>query len=113
MLSRVPQPPEAIGRLVNSSYGWFAKTFHALPSKIQKADAARYLILHSEGGLYVDVDIECLHAFDELRADAPSPLVDRHRDRLQDVVVHEREAHKLSILLGDDDASVALLALRY
>ena len=67
---------EAIGRLVNSSYGWFAKTFHALPSKIQKADAARYLILHSEGGLYVDVDIECLHAFDDLRADEPSaPLL--------------------------------------
>ena len=52
--------------LVNSSYSWFAPIFHALPSKIQKADAARYVILHAEGGLYIDLDIEAFQPLDHL-----------------------------------------------
>lgn len=56
----------AIVALVNESYQWFAPTFHALPSKIQKADAARYVILHHEGGIYADLDVEAFRNFDEL-----------------------------------------------
>lgn len=56
---------QSVGALVNASYPKFATTFHALPSKIQQADAARYVILHAEGGLYADLDVECFHPFDE------------------------------------------------
>ena len=52
--------------LVNKSYGWFAPIYHALPSKIQKADAARYVILHAEGGLYADLDIEAFQSLDRI-----------------------------------------------
>ena len=57
----------AITALVNSEpYQWFAPTFHALPANIQRVDAARYIILHAEGGVYADVDIEALRSFDEV-----------------------------------------------
>ena len=56
----------AVVALIDSSYNWFAPTFHALPSKIQKADAARYVILHAEGGLYADLDVEAFRPFDEM-----------------------------------------------
>ena len=53
----------SVSALVNESYSWFAPTFHALPSKIQQADAARYVILHAVGGLYADLDVECFKSF--------------------------------------------------
>jgi len=54
----------SVGELVNGSFPSFAPTYHALPSKIQKADAARYAILHAEGGVYADLDVESVAAFD-------------------------------------------------
>ena len=41
-------------------------------------------------------------------------FVDRDRDRFQHIIVDQSEAHQSpACLLGDDDASVALLTLRY
>ena len=54
----------SITALVEEQYDWFAPVFHALPSRIQQVDAARYIILHSEGGLYADLDIECFKPLD-------------------------------------------------
>ena len=56
----------AIVSLINTSFAWFAPTFHALPSKIQKVDAARYAILHAEGGVYADLDVEAFKPLDKL-----------------------------------------------
>lgn len=58
----------AVEELVNSSYAWFAPVFYALPSKIQKADAARYMILHAMGGVYADLDVDAYRPLDELLA---------------------------------------------
>lgn len=38
----------------------FLKKYDAYPRNIQRADAIRYLLLYTYGGLYVDMDFECL-----------------------------------------------------
>ena len=45
---------------VRTYYPEFLEKFDAYPKNIQRADAIRYLLLQTYGGLYVDLDFECL-----------------------------------------------------
>lgn len=45
---------------VRTHYPDFLEKFDAYPNKIQRADAIRYLLLQTHGGLYVDLDFECI-----------------------------------------------------
>lgn len=55
-------------RLVADHYPWFLERYDAYRYPIQRADAARYFILHRHGGLYVDLDFECLRSVEPLLA---------------------------------------------
>ena len=44
----------------------FLPIYTGFPHDIQRMDAARYCLLDTVGGLYADVDIECLRSVDEL-----------------------------------------------
>jgi hypothetical protein len=44
----------------------FLGTYHSYSFAIQRADAARYSILHTYGGVYADLDLECLQPIDDL-----------------------------------------------
>lgn len=49
---------------VHTHYPEFLDKYDTYPKNIQRADAIRYLLLHTFGGLYVDMDFECLkHEF--------------------------------------------------
>lgn len=52
--------------LVAERYPWFLPTFDAYPSPIQRADASRYLVVRSHGGMYADLDTECFRPFGPL-----------------------------------------------
>ena len=41
------------------------KTFDELPKQIHRIDTVRYMYLHYYGGVYVDLDFECLKPMDE------------------------------------------------
>jgi len=41
-------------------YPNYIELYDAYPTNIQRADAIRYLLLEEYGGLYVDIDFECL-----------------------------------------------------
>lgn len=45
---------------VRTYYPDFLHKYEAYPKAIQRADAIRYLLLQTFGGLYVDLDFECL-----------------------------------------------------
>lgn len=45
---------------VRTYYPDFLEKYDAYPKNIQRADAIRYLLLQTYGGLYVDLDFECL-----------------------------------------------------
>lgn len=44
----------------------YLKTYNRFRRNVQKADVFRYIILQQMGGLYADLDMECLTPFDDL-----------------------------------------------
>jgi inositol phosphorylceramide mannosyltransferase catalytic subunit len=47
-------------------YPWFLETYDAYPLEIYRADAVRYFWLYHFGGIYVDIDTECLRPLSDL-----------------------------------------------
>ena len=47
-------------RLIEQHYRWFLPTYRAYRHPVERADAARYFIVHRFGGLYLDLDMEGL-----------------------------------------------------
>jgi mannosyltransferase OCH1-like enzyme len=52
---------------VHDTYPEMWPLYRRYPEQIQRVDAARYMLLHHFGGVYADLDIECLRPFDTLR----------------------------------------------
>jgi hypothetical protein len=59
---------EATRRFVAERYPDFLRTFDSYLPPIQRVDAARYLWMHHFGGVYADLDFECLRPLDEMLA---------------------------------------------
>ena len=53
-------------RFIKANYPDFLKLYNAYDEQIKRIDAFRYFLLHHCGGLYVDIDFECLKPFDVL-----------------------------------------------
>jgi mannosyltransferase OCH1-like enzyme len=51
---------------VRDHYPWFLSTYESFPYNIQRVDVARILYLHVYGGIYADLDVECLRPVDAL-----------------------------------------------
>lgn len=47
---------------------WFHSTYKGLSAPIERADASRNLYMHIFGGVYADLDTECLRPYDSLFA---------------------------------------------
>lgn len=60
---------DADGRsFLEERYPWFLPIYDSYPNPIMRADAIRYFLLDHFGGLYVDLDVECLRPVHELLA---------------------------------------------
>ncbi|XP_064622343.1 uncharacterized protein LOC135484640 [Lineus longissimus] len=57
-----------IQEFVRLKYPWFLPTYNSYTMTIMKADVFRYLILHEFGGVYADLDMECLRPLDDFVA---------------------------------------------
>jgi len=53
-------------RLIAEHFPWFLATYDGYKHNIERADAVRYFILLRHGGLYLDLDMECLKPIDPL-----------------------------------------------
>lgn len=53
-------------KLIQDFYPWFLSTYDALPKTIQRVDASRIFYLHRYGGVYSDLDVQCLKPIDPL-----------------------------------------------
>ena len=52
--------------LMRQCYAGFYDMFDAYPLDIQRIDSIRYFILNAFGGVYLDMDMECLRPIDDL-----------------------------------------------
>lgn len=59
----------ALLNFVATHYPNFLPTFTGYPSGILRADAGRYLLLHHFGGVYADLDCECVAPFDPIMSE--------------------------------------------
>ncbi len=55
-----------IEEFIQKEYEWFYQTWRSYPHQIQRVDAFRYFVLHKFGGIYADLDMQCLTSFEPL-----------------------------------------------
>jgi hypothetical protein len=51
---------------IATEYPWFLETYDAYPAPVMRADALRYFLLGHYGGVYADMDYECLRPWDDI-----------------------------------------------
>ena len=51
---------------IETHYPWFLERYDSYQHMIQRADAVRYFYLYHYGGVYVDMDFECIKSFDDI-----------------------------------------------
>lgn len=51
---------------IEQNYPWFLERYDSYPAEIFRADAVRYFFLYKFGGIYADLDTECLRPLDKL-----------------------------------------------
>lgn len=72
-------------RLIANDYPQYLVAFDSFAKNIERVDFARYAMMHSIGGVYADLDIQCLKTFDPLVA-LNKPVLGsepkEHRDEL-------------------------------
>ncbi|KAG6167297.1 hypothetical protein E4U24_008285 [Claviceps purpurea] len=71
-------------RLVQQHFPWLEDVYNGLPGVIYRADLARHLYMYIYGGVYADLDTECLHPTEDLQHEygpifgkSKTPLPDR------------------------------------
>lgn len=65
---------------IESQFPWFLECFDSYPAEIFRADAIRYFYLYSYGGLYADLDTECLAPIDKLLSEPCDIILGRMGD---------------------------------
>lgn len=66
---------ESIETLIDTHYSKYKDAYLALPKMIQKIDYAKYFIIHRFGGIYTDMDTECLKSIDPLLRSSTTDLL--------------------------------------
>ena len=54
---------------------WLYDLYHSYPKMIQKIDLAKYVILYQHGGIYMDMDVQCLQPLSNLPAFKEDPEI--------------------------------------
>lgn len=94
---------ETVEALIATDYPWFLDTYRTYRYPVQRADAARYFILHRYGGVYVDLDTRCRRSF--------FSLIHEILERSGDISVRSRNySHDVQCILpqGDNGATVTI-----
>ncbi|KIW98535.1 uncharacterized protein Z519_00196 [Cladophialophora bantiana CBS 173.52] len=80
--------------LVRTHFPWLLKTYLGLPSVIYRADLVRNLYMYMFGGVYADLDIECLQPIDQLFAEYNVTTVSHGKPRPQSTQNMQKSGRK-------------------
>lgn len=67
-------------QLVEERYAAFLPVYRAYPKAVQRADAGRYLVLHEYGGVYADLDTDCVGSLDAIATEERIVLSEEPRE---------------------------------
>jgi hypothetical protein len=56
----------ALDTFVREKFAWYYPTWSEIHPLIKKLDSSRYMLMHHFGGVYMDVDVECVTPLDSL-----------------------------------------------
>lgn len=73
-------------RLIAEHHSWFLPVYDGFPRHVQRVDAAKLFILYTHGGVYADLDTECLRSIEPLLASGGA-VVGRSHDGVIDCSV--------------------------
>ncbi|MFN0264550.1 glycosyltransferase [Tepidamorphus sp. 3E244] len=68
---------------VSDTFPRFAELYHAYPNPVQRADLARYMLLKTFGGVYADMDTDCLAPLDPIADEDRVVVCEEPRDHWQ------------------------------
>ncbi|MEM6795357.1 MAG: glycosyltransferase [Acidobacteriota bacterium] len=74
-------------RLIAERYPWFLETYRGYSHPVERADAARYFVIYTHGGVYLDLDMECLRPLDPLLSGEGVVLALEAGPRIEQTVV--------------------------
>ncbi len=57
---------EDLDDFIKTKYSWFYPLYSNFPDKMNRIDSARYFILYEYGGIYADMDYQCIKNFEHL-----------------------------------------------
>ncbi|KAG2489325.1 hypothetical protein HYH03_012157 [Edaphochlamys debaryana] len=61
----------ALRDFIQLKFPWYYKTWSEIEPLIKQLDTSRYMLMNYYGGIYLDVDVECVTPFDSLVAPLP------------------------------------------
>jgi glycosyltransferase involved in cell wall biosynthesis len=74
-------------QLIERCAPWFLPTYDAYPKEIMRVDAFRYFLMFHVGGVYADLDFECLRPLDHLVAGAAALVAPEPHEHFGERVV--------------------------
>ena len=66
-------------QLVGRYYKQYVAMYDGYPRNINRADAMRYFVLDKYGGVYADIDVECLRPLDDIISNHSCVLAEEHK----------------------------------
>eukprot|EP00198_Chlamydomonas_reinhardtii_P008035 XP_001697372.1 predicted protein [Chlamydomonas reinhardtii] len=55
---------EKLVNFIKTEFTWYYPKWAEIEPFIKKLDTSRYMLMHFYGGIYLDVDVECVTPFD-------------------------------------------------
>ncbi|KAI9155504.1 Inositol phosphoceramide mannosyltransferase-like protein [Paramyrothecium foliicola] len=89
-------------KLVQTYFPWLVETYQGLPGPIYRADFARNLYMYMFGGVYADLDTDCLRPTDEGLKPFRIPVIDTINQTSTDDPVNHRGVAVFG-RLGEDE----------